>query len=93
MLDSSRVAITFRAKLQFQAGMFVEVPTEVLDALASPKRRAPVRVVVNGVELPTTLAVYSDKSYIGFRKEIREAAGLVPGEEVDVAVELDTARL
>lgn len=67
----------------------VEVPTAVLDALAAPTRRARVRVTINAADLRTTLAVYGGKSYIGLRKEYREAAGIALGSEVDVVVELD----
>ncbi len=70
--------------------MLVEVPSDVLAALG-PARRPAVRVVVNGVELRTTIAIYDGKAYLGFRREIREAAGLVPGQAVDVQVELDTS--
>src|SRR4051812_30699119 len=66
------VGITFRGTLQIDGGMLVEVPTHVLRALG-PARRPAVRVTLNGVELRTTVAVYGGKSYLGFRKEIREA--------------------
>jgi hypothetical protein len=81
----------FRATLQGDSsGVMVEVPAEVLEALASPSRRAAVRVRINGAELRTTIAVYGGKSYIGLRREYREAAGIAPGDDVDIAVELDT---
>lgn len=53
------------------------------------KARAPVRVVVNGVELRTTVAVYGGRYYVGFRKEIREAAGIGPGDTITVEIERD----
>jgi hypothetical protein len=71
------------------SGAMVEVPADVLAALAAPSRRARVRVTINDAELRTTLAVYGGKSYIGLRKDYRAAAGIAPGSEVDVRLELD----
>ena len=51
--------------------------------------RPKVKVTVNGVTLRTTVAVYGGRSYIGFRKEICEAAGLQLGKTITVAIELD----
>lgn len=53
------------------------------------KARAPVRVNVNGVVLRTTIAVYGGRSYIGFRREIRELARLAAGMTVFIDIELD----
>jgi uncharacterized protein YdeI (YjbR/CyaY-like superfamily) len=50
-----------------------------------------VRVVINGVELRTTIAVYGGRSLIGLRREIREAAHINLGETIELAVELDTS--
>jgi hypothetical protein len=82
------MAFTFRALLQEQGGAFVEVPPDILAALGPGKRPA-VRVVINGVELRTTIAVYGGRSYIGLRREIQEAAEVAPGEEIEVDVEAD----
>jgi Bacteriocin-protection, YdeI or OmpD-Associated/Domain of unknown function (DUF1905) len=81
--------LTFQATLQGDSGMFIDVPPEILQALGPAKRPA-VRVVINGVELRTTLAAYGGGSQIGLRREIREAAHVSPGESIDVQVELDT---
>jgi hypothetical protein len=82
------MALTFRARLRDEAGALVEVPPDVLAELG-PRKRPAVRVMINGVELRTTLAVYGGRSYIGLRREIREAAQIAPGEEIEVSVELD----
>ena len=82
--------LTFRTVLQGDSGMFVEVPPGILQALG-PARRPAVRVVINGVELRTTIAVYGGRSLIGLRREIREAAQVSLGETLELAVELDTA--
>jgi bifunctional DNA-binding transcriptional regulator/antitoxin component of YhaV-PrlF toxin-antitoxin module len=67
----------------------VEVPFDVKERWG--KARAPVLVRVNGVELRTTVAVYEGRYYVGFRKEIRERAGIAPGDEVTVELERDDA--
>jgi hypothetical protein len=82
------MAFTFSGTLREEAGAFVEVPRDVLAALGTRKRPA-VRVLINGVELRTTIAVYGGRSYIGIRREIREAAHIAPGEDIEVSVELD----
>ena len=82
------MAHTFRGTLREEAGTFVEVPPDVLAALG-PRKRPAVRVVINGVELRTTIAVYGGRSYIGIRREIRDAAHIAPGEEIEVNVEPD----
>ena len=82
------MAHVFRGMLREEAGAFVEVPPDVHAALG-PRKRPAVRVVINGVELRTTLAVYGGHSYVGIRREIREAAHIAPGEEIELSVELD----
>jgi Bacteriocin-protection, YdeI or OmpD-Associated/Domain of unknown function (DUF1905) len=89
MLDTKQPPFTFRATLQGDSGMFVEVPSEIVRALG-PARRPAVRVVINGVELRTTLAAYQGGSQIGLRREIREAAQINLGETFEVSIELDT---
>jgi hypothetical protein len=83
------MAITFRATLQQQGvGCFVEVPEAIMHALGKAKKPA-LRVVLNGVELRTTIAVYGGRSLIGLRREIREAAQVMAGETIELSVELD----
>ena len=53
------------------------------------KARPAVKVTVRGVVLRTTVSVYGGKSYIGFRREIREQAGLSPGMKVKIRIEAD----
>ena len=80
---------TFKAKLGGDKGEVraVEIPFDVKASYGSA--RAKVRVTVNGVALRTTVAVYGGKSYIGFRKEIRDAAGLEMGKTIAVTIEPD----
>jgi hypothetical protein len=53
--------------------------------------RAPVAGTVNGTEFRGRLMVYGGRTYLGFRKEIRDAAGIAAGDEVEVALERDDA--
>jgi hypothetical protein len=80
---------TFTATLGGDDGTVpaVIVPFDVKAAYG--QARPKVKVTVNGVTLRTTVAVYGGRSYIGFRKEICEAAGLQLGKTITVAIELD----
>jgi len=82
---------TFKAKLGGDTGEgpAVEIPFDVRAAYGSARPK--VCVTVNGVTLRTTVAVYGGVSYVGFRKEIREAAGIEIGETITVTIEPDTA--
>ena len=70
--------------------LLIEVPARVVAAL-SDKKRVPVNVTLNGIRYRSTIAVYGGKFYLPARKEIREAAKLVPGRRARVSLELDTA--
>jgi len=72
-------------------GAFVEVPEEVIGALGAGKR-PPVVVEINGFRYPSTPAVYGGRFYLGFRKEVRQAAGIEPGQTIAVSLELDETR-
>jgi uncharacterized protein YdeI (YjbR/CyaY-like superfamily) len=51
--------------------------------------RAPVRCTINGVEYRSRLSVYDGTTYLGLRKDVREAARVSVGDEVQVTMELD----
>jgi hypothetical protein len=68
----------------------IEVPADVVEALAAGKR-PPVVVTVAGYTYRTTVAPYTGAYFIPLAAEHREAAGVAAGEEVDVSVTLDTA--
>ena len=53
--------------------------------------RPPVRGTVNGTAFRTRVAVYGGKSYLGFNREIRDAAGIGDGDEVEIELERDDA--
>lgn len=84
-------AKTFKAKFGGGTGdaPAVEIPFDVKAAFGSARPK--VAVTVNGVTLRTTVMVYGGRSYVGFRKEAREAAGLELGDTITVAIDLDTA--
>lgn len=82
------MAETFEGTLKQEgSGTFLEVPFDVRAAFG--KARAPVRGTVNGHPFRTTVAVYGGRYFLGFRREIREAAGFGDGDRLSVVLELD----
>jgi len=71
------------------SGTLVEVPFDVRAVFG--KARAPVRGTVNGHPFRTTVAVYGGRYYLGFRREVREAAGLDDGDRLAIVLEPDDA--
>jgi len=71
-----------------QGACFIRVPPEVLTTLGH-RKRAPVKVTINATSFRTTIAVYGGKSYVGVRREIREAAGVTAGDQLTVGLEFD----
>jgi hypothetical protein len=45
-------------------------------------------VEVNGHRYSSTPAVYGGRTYLGFRREVRQAAGLSAGQRIQVSFEL-----
>jgi len=52
--------------------------------------RAPVCVTVNGYTFRTTTMRYGGIDYVGFNREVRDRAGIRPGDAVALAIELDS---
>src|SRR5437764_12198794 len=71
-----------------QGACFIRVPPETLTALGQ-RKRAPVKVTINGYTYRTTIAVYGGKSYLGVRREVREAAGVKAGDPLTAGLEYD----
>jgi hypothetical protein len=67
----------------------LEVPAEVVEALGGGER-PPVTIVVNGHSWRSRIAKMRGRYLIGFSKANRAAAGVDTGDQVEVAVELDT---
>jgi hypothetical protein len=65
----------------------VEVPFDVREAFG--RARAPVLVTVNGHTFRTTVAVYGGTYYVGFNRQVREAAGIGPGDRLELEIALD----
>ncbi len=68
----------------------IQVPPEVVEALGSGKRPA-VSVTINGHTYRSTIAPMSGAFYLPVSAEVREAARVAAGDEIDVDVELDIA--
>ncbi len=81
----------FRATLELggKTATGIRVPAEVVGSLGSSKR-PPVRVTINGHTYRSTVAVMGGEFMLGASAEIRKAAGVAAGDEVDVDMELDT---
>lgn len=82
----------FRAVLE-QTGKTatgITVPDEVLAGLAAGKKPA-VKVTVNDYTYRSTVATMGGVFKIPVSAEVREAAGVEAGDELDVEIELDTA--
>ena len=85
-------AVSFSTTAQPNPGgvLLIEIPEAVVKKLGAGKR-VPVRVTLNGAKYRSTIAVYGDRYYLPARKEIRDAAKLVPGGRARVSLEVDTA--
>jgi hypothetical protein len=70
---------------------FLAVPPDVMATFA-PKRRVPVVVTIAGRSYRSQIACYGADFLIPVRAEIREAAGLAPGDVIDVAKKPATRR-
>jgi bacteriocin resistance YdeI/OmpD-like protein/uncharacterized protein DUF1905 len=82
-------ALHFEGRLESDQGAcFIRVPVQTLTALGQGKR-LPVNVTMNGYTYRTTIAVYGGKSYLGVRREVREAAGVAAGDQLTVRLEYD----
>jgi bifunctional DNA-binding transcriptional regulator/antitoxin component of YhaV-PrlF toxin-antitoxin module len=68
-------------------GRWVRVPFDGREFFGAA--RPAVRGTVNGTPIRSRLAVYGGVTYLGLRREVREAAGIEVGDVVDVVLELD----
>ena len=80
----------FECRLESDQGAcYIRVPPEVLATLGQ-RKHAPVKVTIKAYTYRTTIAVYGGKSYIGVRREVREAAGVAAGDQFAVGLEFDS---
>ena len=70
-------------------GRVVEVPFDAREAFG--ETRPPVIGTVNGVEYRSRLAVYGGRTFLGLRRELRDAAGVGLGDRVEVELRRDDA--
>jgi hypothetical protein len=68
----------------------IEVPEEVVTALGSGKR-AKVLVTINGYTYRSSVSPLGGVYMVGVSADVRQAAGVAGGDEVDVDIDLDTA--
>ena len=68
----------------------IEVPPEIIDALAAGKK-PPVIVTVDGFEYRSTVAVMGGRFLIPFSSDKRAATGLAGGDAIDVTLAVDAA--
>lgn len=68
----------------------IEVPAEVVAGLGGGKRPK-VLVTLNGYTYRSSIASMGGRAMIGVSAAVREASGVAAGDELEVAVELDTA--
>jgi len=82
----------FRARLELggKTATGIEVPPDVVEALGSHKR-PPVRVTIGDYTYRSTVAPMGGRFMLPVSAEHRAGAGIAAGEEVVVALELDTA--
>ena len=67
----------------------IEIPVAVVDALGTSRKPA-VKVTINGYPYRSTVATVNGVFMIGVSNDVRQAAGVAAGEEVDITLELDT---
>ena len=68
----------------------IQVPDEIVAALGSGKR-AKVLVTINGYTYRNSVAPMGGVYMVGVSADVRQAAGVAGGDEVDIDIELDTA--
>lgn len=86
----STVSFSTIARPNPRALLLIEIPPSVVNKLGAAKR-APVRVSLNSVNYRSTIAFYGGRYYLPARRQICEAAKLVPGGRARVSLEVDTA--
>ena len=67
----------------------IQVPTEIVEALG-PSRKPAVRATINGFTYRSSIASMGGVFMLGVSNEVRKAAGVAAGDDVEVDLELDT---
>lgn len=81
----------FRARIELggKTATGIQVPAAVVAKLGSSKRPA-VSVTLNGYTYRSTVAPMGGRFMLPVSAEVREAAGVAAGDQVDVDIDLDT---
>ena len=66
----------------------IRVPPENIEELGKGKK-PPVKVTLNGFTYQSTVAAYGDLYMLPLSQERREAAGVKPGDTLEITLELD----
>lgn len=82
----------FRARLETngRTATGIEVPSSVVEALGAGKR-PPVRITLHEHTYRTTVARMGGRFLVPVSADVRKAAGVTAGDELDVGIELDDA--
>ena len=67
----------------------IEIPAEVIDALGGGHKPS-VTVTINGYTYSYTVARRGERYLVGVNADVRERAGVVAGDRVEVEIELET---
>lgn len=67
----------------------IEIPPKVIEQLAAGKKPA-VEVTINGYTYRSTVAVMGGRYMVGVSADVREAAKVKGGDQVDIQLALDT---
>jgi Bacteriocin-protection, YdeI or OmpD-Associated/Domain of unknown function (DUF1905) len=70
------------------AQSFVELPPELVAGLGRGKK-PPIKLTLKSYTYRTTVAVYGGQYLVPVRREVREAAGIIFDEPIEITVELD----
>lgn len=82
-----KLRLTILATGQTAAGM--EIPADVVEALGGGKRPK-VKATINGYAYRSSIAPMSGTFMLSVSNDVRRAAGVAAGDEVDVELALDT---
>jgi len=90
MPEEHRVKFRTRVLQARKTATGIEVPAAVVTALGAGKRPK-VAVTIKGHTYRSSIAVMGGKFLVGISAEVREKTGVIAGDEIEVAIELDTA--
>lgn len=90
--DAVMGAINFTARLEPHGpAAAVVLDEDQVAAVGEGAKRFPVTATVNGYTWRTTVVRMSGEFLLGLSREVRDAAGVQAGDEVEVSLELDKA--